>query len=194
MSIIFSTAARNIRLMCNVTRIQLDAPVFKEQYVSFPLMESHGINADFYIRPQGVGLTCKGDDLLLFYLLQNRILQKSIQFHFPFNGKPTAFEPCISGDGENSVKNPLKFYLGTIASGNLKNRCDIVLNRDESTHAQRGDFLSDVLFTQWIAQMMPYIESYRLFKENDLLRELNSNFDPEAPHKGDGGLVGCSQL
>jgi hypothetical protein len=187
-SIIFTSAAQNIRLMCNVTRINLDAPVYKEQYVSFPLIATHDIYADFFIRPQGVGITCKGDDLLLFYFLQNLYQRNKLEFRFKRNGYVIPFEPCLSGEGQASIDNPLKFYLGTIASGNLKDRCDIRVERDITTYNERAEFLADLLFTQWIAPMMPYIEMYKLMRDNKLLRELNSNFDPNAPHKDDGGL------
>jgi hypothetical protein len=174
--------------MCNATRIKLDAPVFTERYVSFPLMETHGILADFFIRPQGVGLTCKGDDLLLFYLLQNRIHKKKIEFQVLNQTHKVRLEPCLSGEGKSSIDNPLKFYLGTIASGNLKDRSDIVISRDPATFEARADFLSNLLFTQWIAKMYDVILMYKVFKENKLLRDLNSNYNINTPHKDDGGL------
>lgn len=189
MSSIFTTSARDIRLLCNTTRIKLDAPVFTDRYVSFPLLETHGILADFFIRPQGVGLTCKGDDLLLFYLIQDRILKKKLQFEVLNQGHKVNLVPCISGDGNSSVENPLKFYLGTIASGNLKDRSDIVISRDESTFEQRSLFLTNLLFTQWIAKMYDVVLAYKTFKRLNLLRPLNSNYNPNTPHKDDGGLT-----
>lgn len=169
---IFSSVAKTIQILCNATRINLDPPSFSEQYVSFPLEHWHGIKGDFFIRAQSVGITLKGEDVRLFYLIQDYIQRGEISFEVMLGGLRKPLEPKLSGDGEFNVNNPCTFYLASISSGNLKDCSDIPISRNEATFENRSDFLADLLFTQWIVKMMPIIEMYKVFKRNHLLIDL----------------------
>ena len=174
MSSIFSSAARTIQLLCNAlsSPIVLDAPRFEEQYVSFDLKDSHAISADFFIRAQSVGFTVKGEDLPLFYLLQDMVKTKALTFEVPHCGFRRQFEPHLAGNGQFSMANPCTFYLAGIASGNLKGWSDLPVSRDESTFEMRADFLANLLWTQWIVKIMPIVEQYKLYKRNHLLASI----------------------
>lgn len=169
LSSILQSAAHTVQLLCDATRIFLDPPQFNDAYVSFPLKHWHGIEGDFFIRAQSVGITLKGEDLNLFYLLQNELQYEDIKLEVRRNKIITKLEPVFSGEGNFSVDNPCTFYLASISSGNLKDISDIRINRDPGSFNERADFLASLLFTQWIVKMMPYIEHYVKYKRLKLL-------------------------
>lgn len=170
MNQIFQSAAKIIQLLCNATRINLDPPQFHEQYVSFPFKHWHGVEGDFFIRAQSVGITLKGDDKNLFYLLQDAVLSEDFQLLVLKNFHQKPIKPVLSGNGEfNKVHNPCDVHLASISSGNLKDISDIRINRDPESFEERAEFLASLLFTQWIVKMMPYIETYKHYKRLRLL-------------------------
>lgn len=169
MNQIFTHAAKVTQLLCAATRITLDAPRFEEQYVAFHLNETHGLDVDFFIRAQSVGITCKGEDIRLFYLLQDMVRRDQIQFYTTGGGVRKSFSPYLPQEGSFSMENPCTFYLAGISSGNLKGWSDIPISRDPSSFEARAEFLANLLFTQWIVKMMPVIETYKQYKRNGLL-------------------------
>jgi hypothetical protein len=169
MSSILQSAAHTIQLLCDATRIYLDSPQFNDTYVSFPLKHWHGIDGDFFIRAQSVGITLKGQDINLFYLLQNELQYSDITMEVRRGKMLKQLKPVYSGEGNFSVANPCTFYLASISSGNLKDISDIRISRDASSFEERADFLANLLFTQWIVKMMPYIEMYKKYKRLNLL-------------------------
>lgn len=174
MSILFNSAAHTIQLLCNATRINLDPPEFNDAYVSFPLKHWHDIDGDFFIRAQSVGITLKGQDVNLFYLLQDELKFEHFKFEVPRNGLRQSLEPKFSGDGVFHPENPCTFYLASISSGNLKDISDIQINRDPAMLPRRADFLANLLFTQWIVKTMPYIEMYKKFKRCNILAPIQT--------------------
>lgn len=169
MSILLS-AAGDIKFLCDATRINLDPPEFSEAYVSFPLKHWYSIDGDFFIRAQSVGITLKGQDINLFYLLQDALQHKDIEFSVMLGKVLRPMTPVYSGSGDfNAKDNPCTFYLASISSGNLKDISDIQISRNPETVPERVRFLSHLLFTQWIVKTMPYIEMYAKYKRLNLL-------------------------
>lgn len=175
MNQIFTSAAKLTQLLCNTANIQLDPPRFEDQYVSFDLKHWHGIDADFFIRAQSVGITFKGEDIRLFYLLQNMIQYDTIKLTVKSGGIRKPLAPNFAGDGQYSMTNQCPFYLAAISSGNLKGCSDLQINRDPATFEDRATFLADLLFTQWIVKMMPVIHTYKMYKRNGLLAPIKKH-------------------
>jgi hypothetical protein len=168
---IFQSAAEYIQLLCGATRINLDPPQFHDQYVSFPLNHWHQIEADFFIRSQSLGITIKGDDLNLFYVLQSAIACEDIELKVLHNYHQKKLRPIMSGDGQyDRRRNPCPSdLLATISSGNLRDISDIQISRSHDSFDERAKFLANLLFTQWIVKMMPLLEPYKDYKRLGLL-------------------------
>lgn len=180
-SSLFSAAARFVEMMCAVCKISLPERHFEEHYVAFPLTHL-GITGDFFLRGQTVGITLKGEDLRLFYLLQDHVRRNEIVFKVRHQGVSTKINPVISGEGKSSVLNPLPHFLGTISSGNLRDISDIPISRID--HVPRAEFLSNLLFTQWIDPIMPIVETYSRYKSLNLLVPVVVNDKPAIAKEG----------
>lgn len=182
MNPVIEKAANKVMVLCEAAGISLDRAVAGDGYIVLRLNESHGIDADFFIRSQGVGFSVKSKDLPLFYLLQAKLKSKKIELQIRHNGKVTTIDPYLPKQGTLSMKNPSPFYVTGISSGNLKGRSDISFNRtDPEALESRSDALAAILFTQWIWKMMPTIEDYKLYRDHDLLANVIAPIRPVKP-------------
>jgi hypothetical protein len=168
-SSLLEKAAHYATTLFDADNLKFDAPIFTDQYVSFPMTHSLNIDGDFFIRAQSVGVTFKGEDVRLFYLLQDMVKRHHLHFRVQHEGKWEYFNPHLAGEGQFSMKNPCTFYLAGIASGNLKGWSDIPISRDPATFDDRAKFLAVLLYREWVRQMMPIIKMYQWFRANDLL-------------------------
>lgn len=167
MSPLFATSARLVQLMCNVCKISLSTR-FDEHYIAFPLNE-YGVSGDFFIRSSTVGISIKHNDAALFYLLQDKVLREEITLLVKSNNAMVKLLPFISGHGEYSMRNESPHPMNQITTGNLRDISDIPNGRSLSCIEDRAEFLSNLLFTQWIVPMMPIIETYSSYKKLGLI-------------------------
>jgi hypothetical protein len=144
--------------LCRSQNILLDPPRYEDSYSCMHLVESHGIQADFFIRKCTVGFSIRREDQALLTLLNNLIDTGKLQILVP--GRQ---EPVVSVTHK-------EFFVKSIASGDLRETSSIVISSEPSTFEKRADDLAILLFQQWISKIMPVVETYKQCRDAGILK------------------------
>ncbi len=144
--------------LCRSQNILLDSPRYEDSYSCMHLVESHGIQADFFIRKCTVGFSVRREDHALLTLLNHMIDTGKLEITVPGRQEPVA-----------SVTRK-EFFVSSIASGDLRETSSIVISGDPSTFEKRADDLAILLFQQWIRKIMPIVEAYKQCRDAGILK------------------------